>query len=69
MIGKQMGYYNYERRHSRLEYRSPVGYLTSVGFIPKTLAEISLESGSASGAQARGTPIGCRYRSWLFSLL
>ena len=50
MIGKQMGYYNNERRHSRLEYRSPVEYLTSVGFIPKTLAEIGLESGSVSGA-------------------
>jgi len=44
VIGKQMG--------SRLEYRSPVEYLTSVGFIPKTLAEIGLESGSVSGAQA-----------------
>jgi len=47
-----MGYYNNERRHSWLEYRSPVEYLTSVGFIPKTLAEIGLESGSVSGAQA-----------------
>jgi len=36
----------------RLEYRSPVEYLTNVGFIPKTLAEIGLESGSVSGAQA-----------------
>ena len=54
VIGRQMGYYNNERRHSRLEYRSPVGYLTSVGFIPKTLAEIGLESGSVSGAQALG---------------
>ena len=53
VIGKQMGYYNNERRHSRLEYRSPVEYLTSVGFIPKTLAEIDLESGSVSRAQAR----------------
>ena len=52
VIGKQMGYYNNERRHSRLEYRSPVEYLTSVGFIPKTLAEIGLESGSVSGTQA-----------------
>jgi len=33
-------------------YRSPVEYLTGVGFIPKTLAEIGLESGSVSGAQA-----------------
>jgi len=53
VIGKQMGYYNNERRHSRLEYRSPVEYLASVGFIPKTLAEIGLESGSVSEAQAR----------------
>jgi len=42
--------------HSRLEYRSPVEYLTSVGFIPKTLAEIGLESGSVSGTQARHRP-------------
>jgi len=53
VIEKQMGYYNNERRHSRLEYRSPVEYLASVGFIPKTLAEIGLESGSVSEAQAR----------------
>ena len=53
VIGKQMGYYNNERRHSRLEYRSPVEYLTSVGVIPKTLAEIGLGSGSVSRAQAR----------------
>ena len=52
VIGKQMGYYNNERRHSRLEYRSPVEYLTSVGFIPKTLVEIGPKSGSGSGAQA-----------------
>ena len=52
MIEKQMGYYNNERRHSRLGYRSPMEYLTSKGFIPKTLAEIGLESGSVSGAQA-----------------
>jgi len=48
-----MGYYNNERRHSRLGYRSPMEYLASDGFIPKTLAEIGLESGSVSGAQAR----------------
>ena len=40
-------------------YRSPMEYLASKGFIPKTLAEIDLESGSVPGAQAR---IGC----WLF---
>jgi len=56
VIEKQMGYYNNERRHSRLEYRSPMEYLTSVGFIPKTLAEIGLESGSVSGAQAPRNP-------------
>jgi len=37
-----MGYYNNERRHSRLEYRSPVEYLTSVGFIPKMLAAMEV---------------------------
>jgi len=52
VIGKQVGYYNNERRHSRLEYWSPVEYLTRVGFIPKTLAENGRESGSVSGAQA-----------------
>jgi len=35
-------------------YRSPMEYLTSKGFIPETLAEIDLESGSVSGTQARG---------------
>ena len=44
---------NNERRHSRLEYRSPVEYLTSVGFIPKMLAEIGPKSGSVSEAQAQ----------------
>jgi len=52
VIGRQMGYYNNERRHSRLEYRSPMEYLTSEGFIPKRLAKIGRESGSVSGAQA-----------------
>ena len=33
-------------------HRSPMEYLTSVVFIPKTLAEIGHESGSVSGAQA-----------------
>jgi len=42
-----------ERRHSRLDYRSPMTYLASEGFIPKTLAEIGRESSSASGAEAR----------------
>ena len=41
VIGKRMGYYNNERRRSRLEYRSPVEYLASVEFIPKTLLQVS----------------------------
>lgn len=53
VIGKRVEYYNYKRRHSRLGYRSPVEYLESEGFIPKTLAENGLQSGSASGAHAR----------------
>jgi len=52
VIGKQMGYYNNERRHSRLGYRSPMEYLINEGFIPETLAENGVKSGSASGAQA-----------------
>jgi len=51
VIGKQMDYYNTERRHFSLGYRSPVEYLVSEGFMPKTLAEIGLASGSVSGAQ------------------
>ena len=35
VIGRQMGYYNLERRHSRLDYQSPLGYLISEGFVPK----------------------------------
>ena len=35
VIGKQMGYYNNEHRHSRLEYRSPVEYLQVWGLSPK----------------------------------
>jgi len=52
-IGRQMNYYNLERRHSRLDYRSPVDYLISEGFVPEPLAEIGAKSGSAPGAQAQ----------------
>ena len=52
VIGRQMDYYNNERRHSSLGYRSPMEYLTSEVILPKTLAEIGLASGSVSGAQA-----------------
>lgn len=53
VIGQQMDYYNNERRHSSLGYRSPMEYLVSEGFIPKTLVENGRESGSVSGAQVR----------------
>ncbi len=49
-IGRQMKYHNHERRHSRLGYRSPMEYLASEGFVPKTLAEIGSKSGSVPGA-------------------
>jgi putative transposase len=52
VVGRQMGYYNNGRRHSRLGYRPPVEYLKSEGFIPETLAEKEAKSGSATGAQA-----------------
>jgi putative transposase len=55
VIGRQMEYYNFERRHSSLGYRSPVEYLVSEGFIPESLAENWVKSGSASGAQVRTT--------------
>jgi len=48
-----MKYYNCERRHSRLGYRSPMEYLVNEGFAPRTLAENGVKSGSAPGAQAR----------------
>ena len=54
MIGRQMDYYNLERGHSRLDYQSPIGYLVSEGFIPETLAENGVKSGSALGAQVLG---------------
>jgi len=53
VIARQMGYYNYERRHSRLDYQSPIEHLIDKGFIPETLVEKGVKSGSASGAQAR----------------
>jgi len=51
VIGKQIWYYNHERRHSRLGYRPPLEYLVTEGFIPGTLAETGAKSGSAFGAQ------------------
>ena len=56
VIGRQMDYYNNERRHSSLGYRSPMEYLTSEVILLKTLAEIGLASGSVSGAQATPRP-------------
>ena len=47
VIGRQMNYYNCERRHSSLDYRSPMEYLISAGFIPETLVESGGKSGSA----------------------
>ena len=48
-----MNYYNLERRHSRLDYRSPMDYLISERFALEPLAEIGAKSGSAPGAQAQ----------------
>ena len=56
MIGRQMKYPNHGRRHSRLGYRSPMEYLASEGFAPKTLAEIGPKSGSVPGMQALFSP-------------
>jgi len=47
VIERQINYYNCERRHSRLAYRSPMEYLISAGFIPETLVESGGKSGSA----------------------
>jgi len=52
LIARQMRYYNYERRHSRLDYQSPIEHLIDKGFIPETLVEKGVKNGSASGAQA-----------------
>jgi len=53
VIGKQIWYYNHERRHSRLGYRPPLEYLVTEGFIPETLAETGAKKGSAFGAQVQ----------------
>jgi len=50
---RKMGDYNYERRHSRLDYQSPIEHLIDKGFIPETLVENGGKSGPASRAQAR----------------
>ena len=47
VIGRQINYYNCERRHSSLDYRSPMEYLISAEFIPETLVESGVKSGSA----------------------
>jgi len=57
VIGKQIWHYNHERRHSRLGYRPPLEYLVTEGFIPETLAETWVKSGSALGAQVRAMRI------------
>jgi len=43
--------YNYERRHSRHDYRLPMEYLVNEGFIPEALFEKGAKM-SVSGAQA-----------------
>jgi len=53
VLGRQMKYYTCERRHSRLDCRSPIGCLISEGFIPERLAENGIKSGSAPGAQVQ----------------
>ncbi len=69
MIEKQMGYYNTEPRHSRLDCRSPMEYLVSEGFQLRTLAENRDKSGSAAGAHARGwNPAGVPLKAKLVSL-
>jgi len=52
VIGRQINYYNCERRHSSLNYRSPMEYFISKGIVPKMLAETGAQSDSAPGAQA-----------------
>jgi len=47
VIGRQINHYNCERRHSSLDYRSPMEYLINNGIVPKTLAENGAKSGSA----------------------
>jgi len=47
VIGRQINYAGCERRHSSLDYRSPMEYLISAEFIPETLVESGVKSGSA----------------------
>ena len=62
VIGRQINYAGCERRHSSLDYRSPMEYLISNGIVPKTLAENGAKSGSAPGAQALLWPRGWIWR-------
>ena len=47
VIGRQINYAGCERRHSSLDYRLPMEYLISAEFIPETLVESGVKSGSA----------------------
>ena len=47
LIARQMRYYNFERRHSRLDYQSPIGYFVSEEFILVTLAKYEGKTGYA----------------------
>jgi len=51
VIGRQVDYYNYERRHSSFGYRSPMEYLTGEGLIAnnKILVKREVKSGSVYG--------------------
>jgi putative transposase len=55
VVDRQMAYYNERRRHSSLDYRSPVEYLKSEGIHVDPLAQTALSTGSAAGAQVRAT--------------
>jgi len=60
-----MNYYNCVRRHSSLDYRSPLEYLISKGIVPKRLAENGAKSDSAPGVQAsqsRGSKVHSKRR-------
>lgn len=52
VIERQTPYYNGERRHSRLGYRTPMGYLTGKGIVPAMFRKGD-KTGSASRAQAQ----------------
>jgi hypothetical protein len=54
VIGRQMDYAGYERRHESPGYRSLMEYLIGEGVILKMLVEKRAKSGSALGAQAQG---------------